>query len=160
MTIHNVLKENEFAVKSLLRRYRVLGPPTIETVKKAHDQHGAEFMTRLVAAITDTDNFSAPLTIMTPENPFVMQALQYAQEQNQQEQQQQPGKFWKFWYDLLGAVGSTAKTIGQAREDVQGSVNQQEFIQVVERQKTRSTAIYVIAGLILIIVLVLLFTKK
>jgi hypothetical protein len=150
--IDTVLAQNRTEVKHLLRRYRVVGEPNISTIQKAHNKHGENFMIKLLEIIAPTSNFSAGIGLMTPENPFVQDAITYAQTQ----QTQQPGKFWSFWDNLLGKVANTGATINQFKQDVNAPVEQP----LQQESNARSTLVFAAAGvLVLVVVLILIFRK-
>jgi hypothetical protein len=167
MEINQVLDQHNFEVKNLLRRYRVMGEPTIDTIKKAHDQHGETFMMRLLNIITPTSNLTP---LLTPISPFVTteQTLDTKTLSGSAStiSASQPGKVWTFWEKLLNGISSTGETIGGFKDSLTGSASASAVSnsaapgELVE-PKTRSMLIYGAAGLlVVVVVLILIFRKK
>lgn len=156
MNANQILQSNRFEVEQLLRRYRVLGPANMETIRRAHNQYGENFMMKLLEIVTPR-NEAAFTSLMTPENPFVADALEYSREQ----QPQKTGKFWQFWNNLLNTVDRTGETIGEFKRDVSGIPPETEFLAYqAQAQRARSNSIFMAAGaVVLILVLILIFKK-
>ena len=153
MDINKILQQNAEAVKMLLRRYRVLGDPNIETINAAHRTHGAAFMAELMTILTPSSSFTGLGGIIQP-GGLVDSALQSQQQQNQQK-----GKFWIFWDNLLNRVDSTGKAIGQFKYDSAGNAIYQDA-SYIQQQQTQKMVL-VIAGLIVVaIVAILIFKNK
>jgi hypothetical protein len=164
MGIEQVLQNNRAAVGMLLRNYRVVGPVNMDTIRRAHNRHGENFMLKLLEILVpDTDSFS---TIITPETSAVIsQAINTnpstaAQLEQIQAEAQTKGKFWSFWDNLLNRIGNTGETIGKFKEDTQSTVNRQEYLGYEIAQRNRSQVIFALAGvLVFVILLILLFRK-
>lgn len=148
MNINQIINQNEFEVRSLLRRYRVLGDPSIETINRAHQQHGPEFMTKLLGIVTpQTSNFTGIGATVLP-GSFI----------NTYATQQQKPKFWSFWDNLLNRVDATGQTIGQFKTNAAGQPVQN--VQYVQQQQQQKTVLIIAAVLIVAIVAILIFKKK
>ena len=162
MNINNTLSQHDFKVRQLLRRYRVLGDPTIDTIKTAHDQHGETFMMKLLEIIVpNTSNFTA---LIKPVTPFVTTGesldTKTLATYREPETPEEKGKVWTFWEKLLGTVAKTGDTIEGFKDNLAATqtpvvVNQQPAV-----VSNRSKLIYAAAGaLVLIIVLTLIIRK-
>ena len=150
MNINILLQQNAPAVGLLLRRYRVQGnPASIETINAAHRQHGAAFLTELMAILTPTASFTGIGGVIAP-GGIASQVAPVTAGKN---------KFWNFWDNLLNRVDSTGKAIGQFKLDASG--NMVLIDEAAASQQRTQTMVLIIAGVIVLaIVAVLIFKKK
>lgn len=151
MNINTLLQENSIQVNHLLRRYRVFGNPTIETINAAHRQHGAPFMTQLMAILTPTSNFSNIGDMVNP-GSFIDTAVK-------NQQQPQKNKFWSFWDNLLNRVDSTGKAIGQFKYDSAGNAIYTD-VETSRQAQTQKMILWVTAVIIVVLVAILIFKNK
>lgn len=152
MDINTLLQQNSGDVNRLLRRYRVFGPTTIDTINTAHRQHGAPFMAQLMAILTPTSSFghygNAAGSVGVIDTATT----------SQQAATPQKGKFWSFWDKLLSRVDATGKTIGQFKYDSAGNAiltGDENY-----RQQQNQNRVLIIAGLIVLALVAVLIFKK
>ena len=157
MNADQILHNNRFEVEQLFRRHRVLGPVNMETVRQAHNRHGENFMMKLLEIVTPR-NQAAFTSLANPhENPFVADAFNYSAEQ----EKQQSGKFWQFWDNLLNKVDATGETIGEFKRDVSGVPTENDYLMYqAAAQRQRSNALFMAAGVVVLILVLILIFKK
>lgn len=151
MSINNILNENKNAVSLLLRRYRVPGDPTIETINNAHRTHGAPFMTKLMAILTPTAGFTNFADMLNP-GGFIDTSVR-------SQQPKTTGKFWGFVDKLLSTTERAGQTIGQFKVDAAGNAIYTD-VDTQRQQQNQKTVLIIAAVLVVAIVAILIFKKK
>ena len=163
MSIEKTLENHDFEVRSLLRRYHILGAPNMDTIKVAHDQHGENFMMKLLEVLVpDTDSFTE---LITPITPFVTtskeldtKTLATAIEPTTVEEK---GKVWSFWENLLNGISQTGATLGQFKESLNASPKTPVYTeQEAAAASTRSKTIYIVAGSLVAFIILILILRK
>lgn len=153
MEINTILSAKQWEVKNLLRRYKIVGPPTIETIQQAHTQKGDRFMIDLLKVISPQSNFTNLGTIVYP-GSMLSNNIQAAQNQTAPK-----SKFWAFWDNLLGRVASTGVAIGQFKAEI-NAPDQYTQAAMLQQQQRNRLIFGAAAILMVIIVLTLIFRKQ
>jgi hypothetical protein len=146
MIITDAIEKNSNRIACLLRRYKVPGEVSEQTIEEAYNRHGTPFMTRFLEAIRDPE---------TPENNFLgpptMEATIAAAPPPQ------TGKFWSFLNNLTGAATQVSGSFAQVREDLTGQPAMAN--QYYMAQQRQNNLIYIAAFAAIIIVLIIIFKK-
>jgi len=161
--IEQVLQENSFKIAHLLRRHHVYGTPNMETIKKAHDQHGEAFMLKLMEIIVpENSNFTElikPKTALLSSNINTTTLATSANPANAAPAAN--GKFWDFWQNLLNGVGATGQALGQFKTDVTGAnATTPEVIQQQAAAANQARTLYIVAGAFVALVIIILLIRK
>jgi hypothetical protein len=157
-----VLNENAVRVGILLRKYRIIGAPTISTIKKAFEQKGERFMLELLEILVpDNSSFGdliAPKTGLIQSAPIDTKTLAVSSFAQPTEQNKNGG-FWGFWEKLLSGVNSTGQTIDQFKQDI-ASKPIEYSSETNPTNPSNPKLIYMVAaGFIVLIVLILILRK-
>jgi hypothetical protein len=157
--IEQVLQQNSVRVGILLRKNRIIGPPTMDTIKKAFDQKGERFMLELIEIIVpDQSHFEA---LIQPKSGIIAQSIDTKKLAPMNSTTTQPqGGFWSFWDKLLNTVDTTGEAIQKFKSDLNSDPIQ--AVDPVEEAKAASqtkTLYLVAAGFVALIVIILLVRK-
>lgn len=158
--IQEVLNKNRFAVSELLRRYNVPGKVDMKTIERAYNSHGEPFMLKLLNIITpDESSFSE---LIQPRTGLISSSTtQTALMPMKPAATASEGKAWTFWDKLLNAVGNTGKTIGQFKTDIAKTAGEPDYTpeQIVTQENNKKTLYLVAGGLVAVILLILILKK-
>jgi hypothetical protein len=163
-TINEVLQSNRFAVSQLLRRYRVIGEPNMQTIERAFNRHGEAFMLKLLDIITpDHASFTALIepkqAIVTSSGTLDTKTL--ATSQASTGTTASTGKFWKFWDDLLTGISKTGETLGEFKANLETSPTDYELTDEEKAaQQNRTRMLFWVVGAIIVLMLLILIFKK
>jgi hypothetical protein len=160
--ISQVLQENSFAVKNLLRRYHVYGPLDMDTVQEAYKKHGSEFMMKLLAIITPQQSgFTSPLSqipTLSGTVPTIVDTKTLAAATKAESVSTSNG--WSFWDNLLNAVSKTGEAIGQFKIDSAGNAISESQQQPITATQFNPKTLYIAAGILAFIIILILIFKK
>lgn len=170
-TINQILSERKPEVNRLLRKFHVVGPPTLDTIQKAHERHGERFMMKLLdIVVPETNSFTgliqpkeAQLTSVLDTktlatSPAVVAAMEEITAENQQ-----PGKVWSFWENLLNGVTKTGETIADFKQNLGAPVVKETAYSEEEAaaQAGKSKVMYFAAGgIVLFVILILIIYRR
>jgi hypothetical protein len=158
--IEQVLQQNSVRVGILLRKHRITGPPTMDTIKKAFEQKGERFMLELMEIIVpDQSNFEA---LITPRSGAI--ATQPIDTKKLAPMNtttaQPPGGFWSFWDKLLNTVDNTGEAIQKFKTDLQTDAPPQYDAAAAAQAASQTKTLYLVAaGFVALIVIILLVRK-
>lgn len=150
------IQNKQSQVAMLLRRYRVVGPPTSATVLNAARIHGPAFQQKLVRELAGpgVSNFggseSDPNFIGPPQDTSGIQGTSTTGG---------GGKALQIWNTILGVVGSTGQTVADFRNNIGANGNQPQVVNYEVPAKKNYT-LYIVGIIAVIIVLVVWYLKK
>lgn len=159
--ITQVLENNSFEVKQLLRRARIVGEPNMESIQRGFNKHGEPFMMKLLQIITPTEaSFTA---LIQPKSAVLNSGLSQTQLMPMQTATptESTGKVWTFWEKLLNGIGATGETLGKFKSDVAGTQQQPEVTaQQAVITAQNSKMLYLVAGGFVALILLILIIRK
>jgi len=159
--INTVLEQNSFAIKSLLRRSRILGDPNMESIQKGFEKHGEQFMMKVLQIITPTQSSftelitpkSAVLT-SSPANNTLMPI------NTTTPAAATTGKGWLFWNSLLAGINSTGEALGKFKTDLTGSTTVPVSATQAAKDASNTKTLYMVAAAIVALIVIILIVKK
>jgi len=159
--IEQVLQENEFQVKQLLRRSRVVGEVDMNSIQRGFEKHGEPFMLKLLEIITPTEasftDLIAPKQAVLTTTPIDTKTLMTSTTSNTAT----TGKVWTFWEKLLGAVGSTGQALGQFKNDLAAAPSQTETSpEQIATAASNSKLLYMVAAGFVVLIIIILILRK
>ncbi len=164
MDMENILNAYRVEIEGLLRRHKIAGPVTVETIRQAHDQKGAYFMMDLLKIITPESPYTTDLMAPRMAGPITAGLViptSYTEAKAAEADAATTGKAWNFWDNLLNYVGKTAATIAQAKTAINSPGPVDPMAEVPAPAGTpRTNIVYLIAaGFVVLIVVILIFRK-
>jgi hypothetical protein len=162
--IDQVLQQNSFQVNQLLRRSRIIGEPTMESIQRGFEKHGEPFMMKLLQIITPTESsFSdliQPKTVILSTGVSTTQ-LMPIKTATTATTTETTGKVWTFWEKLLGGIGATGEALGKFKNDLAAEPSKTETTpEQVAAAASNSKILYMVAaGFVALIILILILRK-
>ena len=159
--INQVLQENSFKVKQLLRRYRIIGEPNMESIQRGFDKYGEPFMLKLLEIITPTE--SSFTELITPKSAILQTApvdtktLMTSKATNTETTE----KGWSFWDKLLGTVGNTGEALAKFKNDLAAEPATTETTpEEIAAAANNSKILYLVAAGFVALIIIILILKK
>lgn len=160
-TIQPILDNHSIEVSGLLRKYKIPGDLSIDTIKKGYDRVGEEFMMELLQIITPNSKISNFTTLSDYENLGASFDSTLAPISENKPTTAETGG-WGFWDNLLNYATKTGTTIGTVKNDITGKTAADTVNLALANQAaaTNNNILYfVAAGFILLIVIILIMRK-
>lgn len=154
MEIQEILENHSVKVLGLLRKYKISGPLSMDTIRKAHDLKGESFMLELLQIITPTSSYSTDL--MVPKTGQLVASIPA------EKAQPATGKGWAFWDNLLNYATKTGETIGAVKTGVSGQSAEETAaatIAAAENTSKSNMLYFVAAGFVALIIIILILKK-
>jgi hypothetical protein len=177
MEIQTILEKHRFEVEGLLRRHKIAGSASIETIKSAYDKKGSHFMMELLTIITPTSSFLGigegkgflGLGKSTTSESSVYDPLAdplsdetYDALMAETATTSTTGKGWTFWDKLLTNVSKTGDTISKVKSDISGQSAADTALLNAQLQQDASTSnmlYFIAAGFVALIIIILVLKK-
>ncbi len=159
--INAVLLQNSFPIRSLLRRYGILGEPTMDSIQKGFARHGDNFMMKVLQIITPQQ--SSYTNLLTPRSGLINSSqLDTTILQPMGATADTGSKTWNFWDKLLNGINATGEAIGKLKTNVAGNneapvITPQATQQAAQDASQTKTLYMVAAAFVAIIILILIF---
>ena len=159
--VDELLQKNSVRVGILLRKHRITGAVDMDTIKKAFERKGENFMIELMQILVpDQSNFE---TLIQPKSAILAAPkLETKNLMPMNSTTTQPqGGFWSFWDKLLNTVATTGEAIQQFKTDVQTAPASAYETAAQEKQAASHTkTLYLVAaGIVALIVIILIIRK-
>jgi hypothetical protein len=157
--IEQVLKQNSVRVGILLRKNRIVGPPTMDTIKKAFDQKGERFMLELMEIIVpDQSHFEA---LIQPKAGNIAQIIDTKTLAPMKSTTTQPqGGFWSFWDKLLNTVDNTGEAIQKFKTDINSDTAQPIDPAAAAQAASQTKTLYLVAAGFVALILIILLVRE
>lgn len=171
--IQEILEDHSIEVSGLLRKHKIAGDLSIDTINKAYGIKGEQFMMELLQIITPTSNFTSlagaeswvydpladPLSDETYNSYLNEGGASSAANSvisNSKNSSSITGSAGSIWNTLLGGVGSLLNP-----QATQTSIANATAAQLALQQNANSNSmIYLIAGIFVLFIIIFLFFKK
>lgn len=159
--INTLLERNSTRVGILLRKHKIPGEVSVDTIKKAFERKGENFMIELMQILVpDQSNFESLITpksaVLTTEQIDTKKLMPITTPTTQPK-----GGFWNFWDKLLNTVATTGETIQQFKSDVATEPAQVYDTAAQEAQAaSRTKTLYLIAAGVIALILIILIVRK
>jgi len=154
--IDQILNSKSIEVQGLLRKHKITGPLTIDTIRKGYDRKGSPFMMSLMKIITPTSNFTEEW-----DDPMgdALRATE-SEEAAQATTTVKASAGWPFWDNVLSVITKTGSAIGSLKSDLANPAGSKTSMVTPVIDTQRTNIIYWIGGgLVILIVIILLFKK-
>lgn len=164
--ITQVLQQNSFQVRQLLRRSRIIGEPNMDSIRRGFEKHGESFMLKLLQIITPTE--ASFTNLIAPKSAILTTGVSTTQLMPMKTTapaapvpEQVEGKVWTFWEKLLSGINATGETIGKFKADATSAVPD-ATITPEQAAKTANNAkmLYYIAGGFAALIILILILRK
>jgi hypothetical protein len=159
--IDQVLQQNSFQVKQLLRRARIIGEPNMDSIQRGFEKQGDTFMLKLLDIITPTEAGFGEL--IQPQSAILptVSTTTLAPMKTTATTTESTGKVWTFWEKLLGGIGATGEALGKFKTDLAAQPSQTETTpeQKVAASSNSKILYMVAAGFAVLIILILILRK-
>ncbi len=166
-----ILDKNSFEVAGLLRRHKIAGPVTVETIKTAYDRKGEQFMMELLNIITPEK--TSPFLGLFEGKAKAKKAAEAAAAQEDDSWQPESsdtsmtdpgakstGKFWSFFDKVFTTTEKAGQVIGQFKTDSAGNqlptAGQPGYVDPAANNKI----LYWVAGGFIALIIIILIVKK
>ena len=161
--INQVLQQNSFQVKQLLRRSRIVGEPNIESIQRGFEKGGEPFMMKLLQIITPTEaSFTA---LIQPKSAVLSTGLDtktlMPMKTTVATGTAATGKVWTFWENLLSGISATGETIGKFKADATAAVPDATITPEQAATTANNTKmLYYAAGAFGVLIILILILRK
>lgn len=163
MNIDNIINTYQVEISGLLRRHKIAGPVSVQTIRQAHDQKGAYFMMDLLKIITPESPYTTELMAPRMAGPITAGLViptTYTEAKAAEAAAATTGKAWSFWDNLLNYAAKTAATIGEGKSAISSPGPAEQSAEMPAAGEPRTNTIYLVAaGFVVLIVVILIFKK-
>lgn len=168
MDIQSILQNHSFEVQGLLRKHKIAGDLSVDTINKAYNLKGEQFMMELLKIITPTSSFLG----IGKGNGFLglgKSTKESASDEDEDEDiadtatvtaPKETGRFWTFWEKLLGTAVDTSKAIGQSKANLSTPIGADGLPIPLYQETTNTNLLWLVAGGFVVLILIILIFKK
>lgn len=161
--ITQVLQQNSFQVRQLLRRSRIIGEPNMDSIQRGFEKHGESFMLKLLQIITPTE--SSFSSLIEPKTAILSSGVSTTtlmpMKTTAPAATVETGKVWTFWEKLLSGINATGETIGKFKADATAAVPDATITpeQAAQTANNAKMLYYIAGGFAALIILILILRK-
>lgn len=159
--ITQVLQQNSFQVRQLLRRSRIIGEPNMDSIQRGFEKHGESFILKLLQIITPTE--SSFSSLIEPKSALLSSGVSTTtlmpMKTTAPAATAETGKVWTFWEKLLSGINATGETIGKLKTDINAPTPEPVEGQAAQTANNAKMLYYIAGAFAALIILILILRK-
>lgn len=168
MDIQQILDDKSIEVSGLLRKHKIAGDLSVDTVNKAYSIKGEQFMMELLRIITPTSSFlgigkgNGFLGLGKGESSAdsVDNADTAEETAVLSGEEKETGRFWTFWDKLLTQTAKTGDTLDGLSKLAKNPAEAQRLEFAGQREAAKNNILYWVAGGFIALIIIILILKK